>query len=62
MSTNLPDDGLAQPTDATNGIPAPKIASSAAEIRANQTEFAEETSEKPSYDAASAIARRPSEY
>ena len=24
MSTNLPDDGLAQPTDATNGIPGPE--------------------------------------
>jgi hypothetical protein len=61
MSTkNIPDDGLPQPVSGTYGAPLPKIASSASEIKANQTEGAEETSERP--EPIPGPSRAPGEY
>jgi hypothetical protein len=53
---------LVAPTDATNGIKLPRIASSASEIRAHQTEGAEDTSAKASFDYEAAAQRAPGEF
>jgi hypothetical protein len=48
MSTsNLPEDGLVQPTDATFGIEEPAIVSASAAQKANQAALVEETNAKP---------------
>jgi hypothetical protein len=50
------------PIDATFGPPAPKVLSSDAAHKLVTTEIAQGTSETPDFDAAAALAKRPTEF